>query len=185
MNESIYKFHPKIDPIIRDLLDLALTVNVDERPDATALLSHLNELELKYYGELVSYTEPEVKQEEVKNNVYGSPQSVYKVYNNNYLPPASLKSKKHKSMKVPNELKEEVMREIMTQDSLNHDGTELMHRNSFSNFSPSEPYADYVLEVKNNFMNLEIKDKPLSVELDKLPDLQYSLFHDDYEVDNF
>jgi len=56
LNESIMKHNNKIDAIIRDLLSITLRVNVDERPDAAELMEHLNDLEIKYYGEIVSDT---------------------------------------------------------------------------------------------------------------------------------
>jgi len=46
-----------------------------------------------------------MEEEENKSSMYGSPQSVYKAYNNNFLPPASLKNKKKSSSIVQNNSK--------------------------------------------------------------------------------
>jgi serine/threonine protein kinase len=95
LNESITKGKTGIDQIIQELLSSCLVVNCEDRPNATRLLKIQNDLEYKYYGECVSRTSSNYnKTENGRYAIYGSPQATYKVYNNNYLPPASIKNRK-------------------------------------------------------------------------------------------
>lgn len=95
LNEKIYKGRSDIDPIIIELLDECLVVDSKDRPNGYKLLDILNDLEQKYYNESISGVLSNYNKSEAgKYTIYGAPQPNYKVYSNNFLPPASLKNKR-------------------------------------------------------------------------------------------
>ena len=104
LTESIMRDKSSIDPIIQELLNACLIIDPEERPSASQLLTHQNALEWKFYGEVVSKAAPKKnKIEGGKSEILGSPQSSYKSYNNNFLPPASIKNKRWGDLTSNNE----------------------------------------------------------------------------------
>lgn len=101
LTESIIRDKSSIDPIIQELLSACLIILPEERPSAAQLLIHQNNLEYKFYGEVISKaTSKRGKIEGGKYEIFGSPQSSYKSYNNNFLPPASIKNKRWSEHKL-------------------------------------------------------------------------------------
>ena len=122
LNESIMKGKTGIDPIIRDLLNACLVVNPDDRPNATKLLKIQNDLEYDYYGECVSKISSNYNRtENGKYAIFGSPQSTYKVYNNNYLPPASLRNRKSNEIKKTQDSQQEGSKDEYLEDLVSNE----------------------------------------------------------------
>lgn len=100
-------------------------VDPEHRPNATRLLKIQNDLEDKYYGECVSRISSNYNRtENGKYAIFGSPQSTYKVYNNNYLPPASVKNRKGHDIKKPKIITKENLADINQQSSTMVDSAE-------------------------------------------------------------
>ena len=183
LNEYIYKNHSISEQIIKELLDLSLTVVVDKRPDATQLLEHQDKLEIKHFGKIVSKSDHSNRLEEEKSLVFGSPQSNYKQYNTNYLPPASVKNRK---MKYPKSGKATTSHSFKTNKELKKDReyskeankTDETSKVKDSSISPSKIDVD----TKNNKLSDEsLPDESNSPTLDRQ---EYLLFqpaqNDDY-----
>jgi hypothetical protein len=144
------------------------------------LLEILNELELKHYDESVSSVHSNYNKSETgKYSIYGQPQPNYKIYSNNYLPPASMKNKKSSNYRKLCQIKvlaNNVTDEIKENNEVNIVAADFPEISK----SPDPKQLTQLIEVSENI----VPDISKLSELDsKSKWRDYAYFDDDYEYD--